>query len=101
MTFISSCIFEKEVLRNHYFYLFRNSGTPSYPYAFVNPGDQRRPSGGQYYAEYAAIGNSGGRGGSRQDVSQHNTVQDYPQHDYGGKCCQQLFEPFKANNYNH
>ncbi|KAK3752721.1 hypothetical protein QZH41_018682, partial [Actinostola sp. cb2023] len=57
-------------------------GNPSYPYAFMNPGDQRRPSG-QYYAEYATIGNSGGRGGSRQEVPQHSTIQDYSQHDYG------------------
>lgn len=52
----------------------------------MNPADQRRAAGGQYYAEYAAIGNSGGRGASRQDqVQQHNTIQDYSQHEYGGK----------------
>jgi len=51
----------------------------------MSPGDQRRAPGGQYYADYAAIGSSGGRGTSRQEVQQHNTIQDFTQHDYGGK----------------
>ncbi|XP_020894537.1 RNA-binding protein Musashi homolog 2 [Exaiptasia diaphana] len=70
--------------RGNYIAGYPAIGNPSYPYAFMNPADQRRGPGGQYYAEYAAIGNSG-RGTSRQDqVQQHNTIQDYSQHEYGG-----------------
>ncbi|XP_032236853.1 RNA-binding protein Musashi homolog Rbp6 isoform X3 [Nematostella vectensis] len=57
-------------------------GFPGYPSAYMGPADQRRPSGGQYYAEYASIGSSGARGNSSREMSQLNPVPDYP--DYPG-----------------
>ncbi|XP_031573875.1 RNA-binding protein Musashi homolog 2-like [Actinia tenebrosa] len=58
-------------------------GAIGFPNYVVNQGDQRRPAGGQYYAEYAAIGNSGARGNNpRHEVQQLETIPDYQ--DYGG-----------------
>ena len=52
----------------------------------MNPTEQRRAQGaGQYYADYAAIHNQGGRTGPSRppEISQvPHTMQDYP--DYSG-----------------
>lgn len=61
-------------------------GFPSFHTGYMNPTEQRRAQGtGQYYADYAAIHNQGGRTGPSRppEISQvPHTMQDYP--DYSG-----------------
>lgn len=49
-------------------------GFTGYPSGFMNPPDQRRTAGGQYYADYATISNQGGRSGPNRppDIPQVN-----------------------------
>lgn len=60
-------------------------GFPGYPAGYMNPPDQRRTPGGQYYAEYATINNQGGRSGPNRppDIPQVSpAMQEYT--DYQG-----------------
>lgn len=60
-------------------------GFPGYHTGYINPPDQRRTPGGQYYAEYATINNQGARSGPNRppDIPQVTpAMQDYA--DYSG-----------------